>query len=245
MISPFESTEYFLDTYYVDTQKRMTAVTLCNFLQTLAGNAAEKRGYGYTFMHNHSLVWVLIRIKARIHKYPLWNDKVKLETWVRGIDRIKSDRHFILSDRNGDEAACAITEWAMIDFKSRRPQYIENFLDKSKTLDPKSVNISPPNKIKELINPVICGMRSITYSDIDLNQHVSNVKYLEWFLDTYDIEFHNNNTIKEFEINFLSECKYGQKINIFKEYETDKIHYGSLIRSDDNKEVLRIKIEWN
>lgn len=245
MISPFEHAEYLLDTNYVDTQKRMKAVSLCDFLQNLAGNAAEKRGYGYTFMNKNNLVWVLIRINAKILYYPKWNETIKLETWVKGIDRIKTDRHFILSDNDGNDAAYAITDWAMIDFNTRRPQYIEKFLDKSKTLFPKSVNINPPSKIKELSNPEKCGMRNISYSDIDLNQHVSNVKYLEWFLDTYDIEFHSENSIKGFEMNFLSECRFGQRINIFKEINTDKIHYGCIFRAEDNKEVFRIKIEWN
>lgn len=244
MISPFEYAEYLLETNNVDIQKRMTAVSLCDFLQNLAGKAAEKRGYGYTFMTQNNFVWVLIRINAKILHYPKWNETVKLETWVNGIDRIKTDRHFILTDMGGNDAAYVITDWAMIDFKTRRPQYIEKFLDKSNTLYPKSVNITPPSKIKELSKPEICRIRNIEYSDIDLNQHVSNVKYLEWFLDTYDIEYHRENTIKEFEMNFLSECKYGQKINIFKEIK-DKIHYGSLLRVEDNKEVFRIKIEWN
>jgi acyl-ACP thioesterase len=76
-----------------------------------------------------------------------------------------------------------------------------------------------------------------------VNGHVSNVKYLEWFLDTYDYDFRHNNLLEEFEMNFFSECKFGQSVNIFKDI-TDNVHSGSIIRITDNKEVFRIKLKW-
>jgi len=243
MNTPFESVEYILDSNDVDTRERMSPVALCNYMQNLASRAAEKRGYGYTFMQENNFVWVLVKISARVVKYPLWNEYVRLQTWVRGIDRIKTDRHFILYDKAGNELAYAITEWAMIDFRQRRPQIIEKFVDKAKTLDDKTADVNLPSKIKGLTNPVFYSSRNIVYSDIDVNGHVSNVKYLEWFLDTYEYDFRHNHLLEEFEMNFLSECKYGQSVNIFKD-NTDNIHFGSITRLTDNKEVFRIKLKW-
>lgn len=243
MISPFESVEYILDSNDVDTRERMSPVALCNIMQNLASRAAEKRGYGYTFIQKNNFVWVLVKINAKVVKYPLWNEYVRLLTWVRGIDRIKTDRHFILYDKDENEIAYAVTEWAMIDYKQRRPQLIEKFIDKAKTLNDKSANVNTPSKIKQLISPVFCSSRNIVYSDIDVNGHVSNVKYLEWFLDTYDYDFRHNNLLEEFEMNFLSECKFGQSVKIFHDIN-DNVHLGSIIRVTDNKEVFRIKLKW-
>jgi medium-chain acyl-[acyl-carrier-protein] hydrolase len=243
MITPFESSDYILNSNDVDTRERMSPVALCNLLQNLAGKAAERRGFGYSFMTKNGFVWVLVKICVKIIKYPKWNEFVKLQTWVHGIDKIKTDRHFILFDKDDNEIAYAITEWAMIDYNLRRPQIIEKFIDKAKILDDKSANVSAPSKIKQLNNPVFCCSRNIVYSDIDLNGHVSNIKYLEWFLDTYDYDFLHNNLLDDFEMNFISECKFGQSVNIYKDI-TCNIHYGSIIRESDNKEVFRIKLNW-
>ncbi len=243
-MTTFETEEYVLNSNDVDTNERMNPTALCNFMQNLASKAAENKGFGYTFMHKNGLVWVLVKINARVLKYPKWNETIKLQTWVHGIDKIKTDRHFILYDNNENEIAYAITEWALIDYRMRRPQIIESFVDRNKALDDKEADVNPPSKIKKLINPESCGIRNIVYSDIDLNGHVSNVKYPEWFLDTYDFEFRHNNLLQEFEMNFLAECKFGQSVNIYKEI-TDNVHYGSIFRKSDNKEVFRIKLKWH
>jgi medium-chain acyl-[acyl-carrier-protein] hydrolase len=242
-MTPFETEEYILNSNDVDTKERMSPVALCNFMQNLASKAAEKRGFGYTFMQQNGFVWVLVKISVKVIKYPKWNEYIKLLTWVHGIEKIKTDRHFILFDDDENEIAYAITEWAMIDFKQRRPQIIDNFVDRKKALDDKTANVNSPSKIRQLSNPVHCGSRKIVYSDIDLNGHVSNIKYPEWFLDTYDFDIRHNSIPEEFEMNFLSECKFGQSVNIYKETDGN-IHYGSIIRESDNKEVFRIKLNW-
>jgi medium-chain acyl-[acyl-carrier-protein] hydrolase len=244
METAFEYNEYILNSNEVDTNERMTVVALCNFMQNLAGRAAEKRGYGYSFSHENGLVWVLMRINLKILGYPKWNDKVILKTWVHGIDRIKTDRHFTLYDEQNREIAHAITDWVLIDYKFRRPQIIEKFVDKNKALNSERAKVDMPSKIQFNGTPEQCGERKIVYSDIDLNRHVSNIKYTEWFLDTYDFDYLTENTIGELEMNFLSECRYGEEVSIYKDTSSKNIHYGSIARINDGKEVFRIRIKW-
>lgn len=242
-ITPFEYSGHTLDSDEVDSNARMTAVAFCNFLQNLAGKAAEKRGFGITFMRQSGFVWVLAKVKVKIRTYPVFNDEIKLETWVRGVNRIISDRHFTGYNKDGNKFADAITEWVLLDIKSRRPQIIEKYIDKAKFINVKSAEVEMPEKIRIPGNSFIAGERKVVYSDIDLNKHVSNIKYLEWFLDTYDYDFLHKNTIEEFELNFLNECRFGQIMTIYRSNDRD-IHYGSIKRKGDDKEVFRVKIKW-
>lgn len=242
-LSQFEYSEHLLESHDVDTDSRLTIVAFCNFMQNLAGKSAEKRGFGISFMRRYGFVWVLVKVRVKISNYPVFSDKIRLETWVRGVSRIISDRHFIAFDKNGIKFADAITEWALIDVKSRRPQVIEKYFDKSKFTTEKSAEISFPEKIifPEILTEI--GKRKVVYSDIDLNGHVSNIKYPEWFLDTYDYDFLHNNTCDEFEINFLNESIFGEEMKIHRKVN-DKIHYGNIIRENDGKEVFRIRLKW-
>ncbi|MBN1633416.1 MAG: hypothetical protein JW917_04545 [Ignavibacteria bacterium] len=242
-LSTFEFTEYLLDSNDVDTNARLTIVAFCNFMQNFAGKDAERRGFGITFMHQYGLVWVLTKIGARIYEYPCFGDKIRLETWVRGINRIVTDRHFIAYDKNGNKLADAITEWALLDVKSRRPQLIEKYFHIREYTADKSADVEMPKKINLPQNMTVIGQRKVVYSDIDLNQHVSNIKYPEWYLDTYDFNFLHNNTVEEFELNFLYESKFGQIMTI-KKKENGKNHYGAITRESDAKEVFRIKLKW-
>ncbi|MCE1163798.1 MAG: thioesterase [Bacteroidetes bacterium] len=243
MMSPFESEEYVLNSEDVDAGKNLTVTAFCAYMQNLAGRAAEKRGYGYTFMLKNNLVWVLVRISGKIKALASWNDRVKLLTWVKGIEKLKSDRHFVLYDKDENELACAITEWSIIAFVKRRPQVIDKLIDSAGALADKSADAAAPSKIPPLINPSPAGDRKIVFSDIDMNGHVSNIKYAEWFLDTYDYEHLGNNYIEEFEMNFLSECRFGESVRIFRQ-EDGNTHYGSVVRDADKREVFRIKLNW-
>ncbi len=42
-------------------------------------------------------------------------------------------------------------------------------------------------------------------SDLDMNNHVNNTRYVKWILDSIPIEYHNTMKVNEFEINFLNE----------------------------------------
>jgi len=241
--SPFEYSEHILDSNDVDSNARMTMTAFCNFMQNLAGYAAEKRGFGITFMREYGFVWVLAKVKAKILHYPEYNDNIKMETWVRGVNRIVTDRHFSGYDNLGNKFADAVTEWVLLDINTRRPKTIEKYVDTNRYLNEKSADIDMPGKILFPDDLIEVGNRKVVYSDIDLNGHVSNVKYLEWFLDTYDFDFLHNNELREIELNFLNECKFGQILSINKNAFED-IHYGMILRVDDNKEVFRIKLCW-
>lgn len=54
------------------------------------------------------------------------------------------------------------------------------------------------------------------YSDIDVNQHVNNVKYMEYVLNTYPESELRNRMITGLQINFLQECRFGEPLQILK-----------------------------
>jgi len=102
-----------------------------------------------------------------------------------------------------------------------------------------------PAKIQFISVDEKCAERKIVYSDTDLNQHVSKIKYTEWFRDTNDFDFLSTNIIDELEMNFLPECRNGEDISIYKDTITKNMHYGYIARINGNKKVFRNKIKWN
>jgi hypothetical protein len=62
---------------------------------------------------------------------------------------------------------------------SRRSQIIEKFVDKNRALNSECAKVDMPAKIQFISVDEKCAERKIVYSDTDLNQHVSNIKYTE------------------------------------------------------------------
>jgi len=101
-------------------------------------------------------------------------------------------------------------------------------------IDPSSENgiTSPPYKIK--------------VSDLDVNLHTNNVRYLKWAADSYSLDFLMNNIAKSAEINYLAESRFDEEIIIRTSVknEVDTFYNHSIFRTNDNKELCRLRIEW-
>ena len=56
-----------------------------------------------------------------------------------------------------------------------------------------------------LTDGTISPIFRVKVSDLDVNLHTNNVRYLKWVSDTYDLDFVMNNVPQSAEINYLAE----------------------------------------
>jgi acyl-ACP thioesterase len=85
----------------------------------------------------------------------------------------------------------------------------------------------------------------IKVSDLDVNLHTNNVKYIKWVTDTYDLEYILNHTPVSLEVNYLAESVFGEEVFIRSDRESNNNSFvHSVIRSLDNKELSRMRIDW-
>jgi acyl-ACP thioesterase len=83
----------------------------------------------------------------------------------------------------------------------------------------------------------------VKISDLDINLHTNNVKYLQWVSDSYDIDFIKQNSLYSTEINYLSESFYNDEVYLQTRTDTDNYYNHSVMRSD-GKELCRIRLGW-
>ena len=84
-------------------------------------------------------------------------------------------------------------------------------------------------------------------SDLDVNLHTNNVKYLTWVSDCYNLDFVMKNVPRSAEINYLAESQFDEEVVIktSEEKMNGPVYSHSIFRTSDNKELCRIRIEWN
>jgi acyl-ACP thioesterase len=95
-------------------------------------------------------------------------------------------------------------------------------------------------------NGLVSPSFRIKVSDLDVNLHTNNVKYLKWVSDSYDLDFIMNNDPQSAEINYLAESMFDEEIMIRTSAENDhgSFYNHSIFRTNDSKELCRIRIEW-
>ena len=79
---------------------------------------------------------------------------------------------------------------------------------------------------------------------MDINDHVYNVRYIEWILECFPLDFHKAHQLKELEINYMAEAVYGDSISASISETRIKIFSHCLFRSEDERELCRSKNSW-
>jgi acyl-ACP thioesterase len=82
----------------------------------------------------------------------------------------------------------------------------------------------------------------VALSDLDIVNHVNNVKYLEWCLDFIDVELILNQKIKSFEMNFLKELSLKDKVVIHENLTSDAMIF-SITKDDKTCFALQLNLE--
>lgn len=230
--------------YQMDLKGQATLPVICNLFQEIAGNHAAANGFGFFDMLKLKRMWVLTRLRVEIEQYPKWNDDVIVKTWVKSRKGLFSEREFLLTDTKNNKLAGAISGWMLLDLNSKRPVSVEDFDVNIKMFSHESPVNEPLKKIKQIKDTFLSYVREVRFQDIDVNMHVNNVKYIEWFLSSFPFEFRKNNNVKNFDINFLSEMKYGDSAEIRTEKVTEHVFRSVIYNVQTEKEVCKAEFDW-
>ncbi len=243
MIIPIGKYKFEIDAYLTDFRGKATLPMIGGFMLQAATKHAEERGFGYSAMTSQNRVWVLSRIAIEIFEYPKNDTVMVLNTWVANLNRLFTERHFSFEDSDGKAIGYAKSLWASIDLKTRKPTNVLELEGLSDYIVEKENPIEGMTKIPALKNDfVVASDFIVKYSDVDINKHLNSMKYIEHFVDVFDIEMFREKEIRRIEINYVSEGRYGTKLDILKREESDGIFVLEMKDGDTN--VCSTRITW-
>ena len=192
--------EYTIRSYEVDTQRKATLPTLCRFLQETAYHHAHNLKLGYAHLKEKNQFWVLSRLLIKMTKYPEWGGRVEIHTWPSGVERLFALRDFKIVDNKDVSLGAAVSAWLILDSEKRRPRRPDFLKEEIGDLVGEPALEERPVKIPNIISAPKGPVFPVRYSDLDLYNHVNNVKYIQWILDSYPVEMHREFEISKVEI---------------------------------------------
>jgi acyl-ACP thioesterase len=240
------SLENRIPAYYVSLNFQPKFYTLAGMFLESAATHASRHGFGYHDMIRDEVYWVLSRFHVIMHKYPGMDEKVKIETWPKGPDKLFFVRDYRMLSEDDTLLADATTAWLVLDGKTGRPKKINDSNLQDFHVDNLHAIEALPGKLPAVSEPDRVRSLKALYSDLDLNQHVNAVKYIEWVQDCYDEELYKSKNVAEFQINYQLETRYGQEVTIRMRNlsEDDPYEYFEGIRSADRKTAFRARIKF-
>ena len=219
-------TELITGADYVNSNGHLTVPYIYRIIQ----DAAALQLYTYydslEYLKSIGKAYVILRMNIKLFNTITPNEKLKISTWERSKGPVKMYRNYCIEDTEGNRLCDASSLWTFLDLTTRRPISTKNIPSPVMDYD-EEVCADSSVKLNRDENSNSVGTRTVTENDIDLYGHMNNIKYVDCVFEYLP----NNINIKEFSIEFVSECKLGEKLNITLS-ETDGLFRLSGIKSD-------------
>ena len=232
------TTQFPVTPVHVDCFGRCKPSSLLRFAQNAAEEHCHLLGTDWDSMAKKRYFWAVIRQRIQFTRYPKAGQTVTVKTWPLPTTRVAYPRAAEGYDEEGNLLFQLISLWVIVDMDSR-----------TMVLPGKSgVNVEGTVLGTELKIPsgIPTGtsthsqLRTVSYSDLDVNGHMNNTRYLDWICDLLPSAFHKDHPLKAASIFYMTEALEGQQLQLNWSGEEILLVDGSLTHTDVDTRHTRI-----
>lgn len=201
----------------VDYNKKLKPSALFSYLEDIAGLSTIDLGIDQdTIAKRANAAWVISRMRLQMARYPSWNDDIIIETWPQLPQRYLFERDYVIKAADGEVLGKGSAVWAIIDIDTRKPLQSDTIkvdypeIKTERAIDSKSSRMAPFGDLVEIAHRPVC------YSDIDMNGHVNNSRYLDYIMDCYPTDTVLKHPLKELQISYVNEALPGETLIFYR-----------------------------
>ena len=157
--------------------------------------------------------WVLTDWRLEILEYPVYRTDIRVQTWTEaGKVIFGTTRNFLMFDASGKMLAKGSSKWVRLDLNTGRPVKIEPELMERYSPEDKTVFDDKMPKISEAESWTAEKAIQLRRSDIDFNNHLHNLSYLDFAMDMLPEAVYNKGSYKNIRISYKNAVKEGESI---------------------------------
>jgi fatty acyl-ACP thioesterase B len=237
-----------------------------NHLQETALNHAKTvgllgDGFGSTpEMCKKNLIWVVTRMHVLVDRYPTWGDNVRVDAWASSSGKNGMRRDWrVLDCKTGETLTRASSVWVLMNKHTRKlskmPDEIRSeiggfFLDMPPIIDDDGRKLS---KLDDNTAEYIQSGLKPRWSDLDVNQHVNNVKYRGWILESAPLALVESHELTGMILEYRRECAKDSILQSLAAIsgahvgglqDSGHVECQHLLRLKEGPEVLRARTTW-
>lgn len=244
MLSKTGTYKFHIESYTCDFTGKVTLPIIGNFILQAATIHASERNFGYDEMSEGNAAWVLSRLSIQMYEYPGHDRDLIVETWVQDVARFYTQRCFRFLNGENQIIGYARSIWAAIDIQTRRPIDIPSWRPDLNDYveEEKECPIDKMSKIPSVDDTEPAMGYSVRYSDIDINNHMNSVKYMEHAINVFEPKMFEDKVIHKFEIVYLAEGQFGDKLKLYCSDLSDTEVLIDTKRCDES--ICRCRIIW-
>lgn len=228
----------------IGKDNKATNKAILSYLEDVGGKHSDIAGYGVLDIERTHLSWVLIEWKLKIIRRPNYAEKIKAVTWSRNAIRCYAFRDFKLYDEQNNVIAVATTKWVLVDTEKGKIVRIDDaLLQKYKPELELRAFDKQTEDFEKIYEPEEYQAEEeyiVRKSDIDVNNHMHNLNYVDLANVVLPEEVYNKENLNNIRITYKKEIKLGETVKC-KYSCVDGKHF--VVVKSQNEKIIHALIE--
>ncbi len=236
--------EYTIRTYEIDRACKATVTALINLMQEAAMQNVIDLKLSVWDLAEQKISWVLMRKNLQIFRLPTLNEKIRIVTHPAGFDRLFTYRDYKVYDEANELIAMSSSTWLLMNTEKRSVARIPEAILSRGKFDTSDCLTRPKSKIPDLTAVSFEKDYSVNWHDLDFNEHLSNIRYMQWMFETIDFYIEHKGRLQEMHIIYKSECHWKDTVRVQTQNIGGNEYLHILRRLSDDVELARAHTIW-
>lgn len=217
----------------INKNTELTNKALFGFFEDIGGYHSDIAGFGLKDIEKNKISWVLLHWKLKVLKRIKYGDKIHIKTWSRGAIRASCFRDFEVYNKNNELCAIATSKWTAIHLEKGLIRMSDDIIGKYDTEEKTVFDSFNFDKIKEPENIVLTYEYTVQRRDIDINNHMHNLYYLDLAYEALPKDIYENTSFDNIEIMYKSGAYLDDCLKCFYS-NIDNEHFVIIKSNDEN-----------
>ena len=204
--------EFCVSDLQCDRFGRLKPSAICWLVQEMAGRHCLQLGLDWQSLARKGMFWAILRHSIQVTRLPQKDEIIHVQTWPIPTTRVAFPRNVVAFDREGKELLRTTSLWVLMDMEKRTM-----VLPGKSGVDVPGVILGGELPVPGSLSPKTPEdrqARSVRFTDLDLNGHMNNCRYLDWAADLLPSDFHREHSLHSATLGYLAEAKEGDAMDL-------------------------------
>lgn len=162
---------------------------------------------GYFALRQKGFAWVVTRTLLQIDRAPVIGDVIRCRTWPGKPRHAIYPRYYTFEDKSGNSFARASSLWVLMDIAAREMVSGEKYGLTGFPAPDIKPPVENPGGIMQVPGEALRAAQPVKFTDLDVNRHVNNARYVDWLCDRFPCEWHERYRLERVLVHFVSETR--------------------------------------